>query len=239
MSLVSLSLRLLVFYSLALRDAATTPPAPTPPPAAAPTIEQNVNASPFPPVKPHHFPKISRTTYGQMAISPLVTRAANKKSKPARSITASNRSFANIPAEPSLAALFSRGREANSIRFALICAASVTVLAALLEAMQLALPNRSADWRDTLHAALGALTFHVSSSALSPQVSSLRYLRFTQVSGFKLHPSQQIPALPLKLPRPRQPNWGNHPTPDILTFLRMLEYLSLPQAPDRHMDLLP
>ena len=31
-------------------------------------------------------------------------------------------------------------------------------MAALLEAMQLALPNRSADWRDILYAALGALT---------------------------------------------------------------------------------
>lgn len=75
-----------------------------------------------------------------------------------------NPNFRNFPAfgllsaVTFLAALFARGRAANSIQLALFCAASVTVLAALLEAIQLALPNRSADWRDILYAALGALT---------------------------------------------------------------------------------
>jgi len=44
------------------------------------------------------------------------------------------------------------------IRTALFCTLITILLATLLELLQLALPNRSADWRDILWSTLGALT---------------------------------------------------------------------------------
>ncbi len=44
------------------------------------------------------------------------------------------------------------------IRTALICTLLTILLAALFELLQLVLPHRSADWRDILWSALGALT---------------------------------------------------------------------------------
>jgi VanZ family protein len=46
-------------------------------------------------------------------------------------------------------------------------------LAALLEAIQLVLPNRSADWHDILYAALGALT----DSLIPALFLKIRYVR--------------------------------------------------------------
>lgn len=57
-----------------------------------------------------------------------------------------------------VSALTSKTSSFSPIFLALFCAGGVTLLAALLEAMQLALPNRSADWRDILYASLGSLT---------------------------------------------------------------------------------
>lgn len=75
-----------------------------------------------------------------------------------------NPNFRNFPAFGFLAfalftaALLLRGRNIALIRTALFCTLITILLATLLELLQLALPNRSADWGDILWSALGALT---------------------------------------------------------------------------------
>jgi VanZ family protein len=75
-----------------------------------------------------------------------------------------NPNFRNFPAFGLLAftlfiaALLIRGKNIPLIRTALFCILITILLATLLELLQLALPSRSADWRDILWATLGALT---------------------------------------------------------------------------------
>ena len=75
-----------------------------------------------------------------------------------------NPNFRNFPAFGLLsfalftAALLLRDKQIPLVRTALICTLITILLAALFELLQLALPNRSADWRDILWSALGALT---------------------------------------------------------------------------------
>jgi VanZ family protein len=54
--------------------------------------------------------------------------------------------------------LLIRGKNIPLIRTALFCTLITILLATLLELLQLALPTRSADWRDILWSTLGALT---------------------------------------------------------------------------------
>lgn len=75
-----------------------------------------------------------------------------------------NPNFRNFPAFGLLsfalftATLLLRDKQIPLVRTALICTLITILLAALFELLQLALPNRSADWRDILWSALGALT---------------------------------------------------------------------------------